>query len=69
MKVGQLIRQKLLEDGRTVTWFATQICCARTHVYKIFDKTDIDTGLLMRISRVLKHDFFKDFSREFSKKK
>lgn len=66
MKIGSLIRDRLKENGRTVTWFASQVFCTRTHAYKIFEKTNIDTELLMRISRVLDHDFFKDLSDEFN---
>ena len=35
---GQLIERTLHEQGRTVTWFATQLCCTRPNVYKIFEK-------------------------------
>lgn len=60
--VGRLIERELHEQGRTVTWFAAQLCCTRPNVYKIFSKESIDTYLLWRISRVLRHDFFRDLS-------
>ena len=60
--VGRLIEDKLHEQGRTVTWFATQLCCTRPNVYKIFNKESIDTYLLWRISNILRHDFFHDLS-------
>ncbi|MCD7721071.1 MAG: hypothetical protein LUC86_05730 [Prevotellaceae bacterium] len=63
MHIGSLIRKELKDSGRTVTWFAAQICCTRTHAYKIFRSESIDTGLLERVSRVLRHDFFGDVSR------
>lgn len=59
---GQLIERKLHEQGRSVTWFATQLCCTRPNVYKIFKKENIDVQLLWRISCILQHDFFYDFS-------
>lgn len=62
MHIGTLIRERLETDGHSVAWFARQICCTRTHVYKIFNKENIDTELLRRISRVLNHDFFADLS-------
>lgn len=62
MHIGNIIRKHLAEDGHTVAWFARQICCTRTHAYKIFAKENIDTELLRRISRVLHHDFFADLS-------
>ena len=57
---GNLIRDELKAQGRTVTWFAKAIHCDRTNAYKIFNNSNIDTDLLFRISRVLGHDFFKD---------
>jgi len=65
MHIGNRIRQKLKEQGRSVTWFARQICCTRTNVYKIFGKSSIDTDMLERIGRVLGHNFFEDISRNF----
>lgn len=59
---GQLIEQTLHEQGRTVTWFANQLCCTRPNVYKIFRKENIDVHLLWRISCILNHNFFDDLS-------
>ena len=61
---GQLIERTLHEQGRTVTWFATQLCCTRPNVYKIFRKENIDIHLLWRISCILGHDFFRDQYRK-----
>ncbi len=62
MHVGKHIQEKLKEKRCSVTWFAAQICCTRSHVYKIFRKSSIDTELLERISLVLDYDFFEDIS-------
>lgn len=59
---GQLIERTLHDQGRTVTWFAEQLCCTRPNVYKIFQKENIDIHLLWRISCILEHDFFRDLS-------
>ena len=48
---GRLIERTLHDKGRTVTWFAEQLCCTRPNVYKIFQKENIDI-----------HDFFSDLS-------
>ena len=61
--VGRLIEDKLHEQGRTVTWFAAQLCCTRPNVYKIFSKESIDTYLLWRISCILEYNFFYDLSK------
>lgn len=63
---GQLIERTLHEQGHTVTWFATQLCCTRPNVYKIFKKENIDIHLLWRISYILGHDFFRDLSDSIS---
>ncbi|MCR4663888.1 MAG: XRE family transcriptional regulator [Paludibacteraceae bacterium] len=56
--IGKTIEQVLRGQGRTVSWFAKQICCERTNVYSIFQRSSIDTELLLRISRILSYDFF-----------
>lgn len=66
VKIGALIRQKLYDDGRTVSWFAAKICCSRANAYKIFEKESIDTNLLLRISKVLDYNFFEVFSNMMS---
>ena len=62
MERTKVIERTLHEQGRTVTWFATQLCCTRPNVYKIFRKENIDIHLLWRISYILGHDFFRDLS-------
>lgn len=64
MHVGKLILEELKKQGRTARWFAEQIPCERTNVYKIFKRPDIDTDLLQRICIILEHDFFCDLSLE-----
>lgn len=62
--IGQLIERTLKEQGRTVTWFAGQLCCTRPNVYKIFKKDNMDIKLLVRISDILQVDFFSVHSRQ-----
>ena len=62
LHVGQLIERTLHSQGRTVTWFAAQLCCTRPNVYKIFDKASIDVQLLWRISSILQYNFFRELS-------
>ncbi|WP_302786892.1 XRE family transcriptional regulator [Barnesiella intestinihominis] len=58
--IGSLIEKKLREQGRTVTWFAAALHCDRTNVYKIFQKSSIDSSMLYRISCILGYDFFRN---------
>ena len=63
--IGQLIRQELKEQGRSVTWLAKNLNCSRSNVYIIFDKPTLDTSVLMQISKLLDVDFFRYYSEEF----
>ena len=56
--IGQLIKDELERQERSVSWFARKL---RSNIYKIFKRSTIDTELLMRISVVLNHDFFSDY--------
>lgn len=67
MHIGRRIQQVLADQGRSVTWFAAQLCYTRPHVYKIFARQSCDTQLLVRISRILGHDFFHDLSQEYTR--
>ena len=63
--IGQLIEQELRRQRRSVSWFAKELYCDRTNVYKLFRKESIDTLLLYRISCILSHDFFKYYTDDF----
>ena len=56
--IGSMIKNKLKEDGRSVSWLANKIHCKRANIYKIFDKSSIDTALLLRITLALEKNFF-----------
>jgi len=60
--IGKIIRQRLRLQGRTVMWFAAQLNCNRSNVYKIFNKANIDVELLKRISLILGYNFFRYLS-------
>lgn len=62
--IGELIREELQRQGRSTTWFAKQLYCDRTNVYDIFKRKSLDTELL-RISIILKHNFFQEYLRVF----
>jgi len=67
--IGELIRSKLKEEGRSVSWLAEKINCDRTNMYKIFKKTNIDADLLFRICIILNFDFFESYSMLINKQK
>ena len=62
--IGGMIRDELMRQERGVSWFARKLSCDRSNVYRLFQRTTIDTGLLIRISQLLGHDFFADLSAE-----
>lgn len=62
--VGNLIHDELEQQGRTVVWFAKQIYCEKSNVYKMFKRKSIDLFQLMHISEVLDHNFLKDCYEE-----
>ncbi|MDE5550646.1 MAG: XRE family transcriptional regulator [Bacteroidaceae bacterium] len=62
--IGERIKAELERQERGVSWLAGKLGCSRKMVYRLFEKNSIDTLLLMRISKVLHRDFFREFSGE-----
>jgi len=60
--IGILIKEELKRQERSISWFARKLACDRTNVYRMFQRESIDTGVLARISLILNHDFFADYS-------
>ncbi len=67
MHIGQIIKQELEEQGRTVVWFAKKMSYTRSNAYKIFNRATIDTEVLLRISQLLGVDFFQYYTDEMKK--
>jgi plasmid maintenance system antidote protein VapI len=62
--IGEAIRKQVEDQGRTSVRLARELGCHRTNLYKIYDKMSLDTSVLLRISRILKYDFFQLYSKE-----
>lgn len=60
--IGKLIEEELRNQDRSVVWLADKLNCNRTNVYKIFRRPSIDTELLLRISNILKRNFFDSYT-------
>ena len=60
--IGLLIREQLKADQRSVGWLAREIGCTRNHVYKIFNKSSLDSDLIFRISKAMNFNFFQHYS-------
>ena len=65
--IGELIKSELNQQGRSASWLAKQLCCDRSNIYSIFKRQSIDTMMLMRISRVLNHNFFDVYCNDYKK--
>ena len=59
LDMGNIIRNELKSQRRSVVWLAKQIPCNRSTVYRMFNKLSLDSDLLHRLSAILKTDFFK----------
>ena len=67
--IGRIIESAMRSQGRSPSWLATQICCNRDNIYKIFRRQHIDTDLLLKISVALNIDFFQYYVDAFQTKK
>lgn len=57
--IGQLIKDELTRQGRSITWLAHQVGYTRENLYKIMRRDWIYTDLLFKICDALDYDFFK----------
>jgi len=64
--IGDIIRNKLAEEERSIAWLAQKVHHDRSSLRKLLKKDSIDTTLLLKISVVLQFDFFSCFSDRLS---
>lgn len=62
--IGQKIKNVVESSGLSAIDFAKKINRSRDVAYKIFNKENLDTAMLQKISLVLEHDFFSYFSED-----
>ncbi|MBQ3355303.1 MAG: helix-turn-helix transcriptional regulator [Bacteroidales bacterium] len=65
LHIGQMIKAVFDESGMTVAEFARQIHLERTTVYSIFERPTVDVIQLVKISKVLKHNFLSDVEQQY----
>ena len=56
--IGPKIQEVFERKNLKLSDFADELGTVRQNVYRIFKKKDLDTGLLMKVSEVLNHNFF-----------
>jgi plasmid maintenance system antidote protein VapI len=61
--IGEIIKQKVTESNKSVVDVANYLGLHRNNIYDIYKRESIDSGLLIKLSTYLKHDFFKYFSK------
>ena len=65
IRIGEIINKHFKESGMTQIAFAKKINVQRQNLKAVvFDKLSIDTDLLVRISKVLGHNFFQYYLNE-----
>ena len=60
--IGQEIKQEVQKQDLTIEDFANNLHLASSEIENIFNKTSLETDLLLKISKLLKRDFFSLFS-------
>jgi len=55
--IGKAIEQRLKTIGMTKAEFAKRIHCTRQNIYSIFERKELNTNLLRKISEVLDYNF------------
>lgn len=62
--IGKIIHASVKKKGMSITSFADEINYSRRNVYEIFEKETIDTGVLLRISKILGENLFLHYITE-----
>jgi hypothetical protein len=65
--IGNRIKEKLKEEGHSVAWLVKQLSCERSSGYKILKQPHIHPERIKEISRIVKYDFFIDYSADLKK--
>lgn len=63
LHIGVNIQKELNRQNKTVAWFAEQMGLQRPNCYRIIRSESINTDRLILVSKILQHDFFKDYSK------
>ena len=50
--IGELIRDRMIEERRSADWLAKELGYSRSNIYKIIERGNIDVFQLLRLCRV-----------------
>ena len=62
--LGKLIKAKLKEQKRSISWLAQEIDCDRSNLSKFLKRYDIYPSVVKKISKALNYDIFQDLSAD-----
>jgi len=63
--IGEIIKQSLKNNDRSMSWLAQKAGCDRSNFCKKLHNNTIEIDLLFRISEILQEDFFAYCSKMF----
>ena len=64
--IGNMVKAELNRQDLSISWLARQVCCDASNLNKQLRKPSIHTDLLIRISNVLRYNFFEEVSKLIS---
>ena len=59
---GELVRNELRRQRRSVAWFAKEMSYTRGNMYNILKREHLSSDFLLRATEKLNHDFFREVS-------
>ena len=59
---GNMILNELRKQRYSVAWFAKEMGSDRSNMYKLLSRSHLSTDFIIRASKIIEHDFFKDIS-------
>jgi len=65
--IGNLIKEVLKKEDRSVAWLAKKISCDRSNLGKLLECPHLPSEKIRQISKNLNHDFFKDYSDDLQR--
>ena len=68
LHIGDIISQKIEEEGRTKTWLAQQVGRDKSTFCKMLKNNSICACLLMQISLAMNYNFFDDLSTYYAER-
>jgi DNA-binding Xre family transcriptional regulator len=64
--IGSIIKKVAEQQRISAVELADHLGLHRNNIYDIYKREGIDTNLLLKLSRFLKHDFFRYYSKELA---